>query len=40
MKRYTPEKLVAETALRKAGFSEARSDRHASKPWISVLAKK
>ena len=29
-----------ETALRKAGFSDVRTDHHPSKPWITVLAKK
>ncbi len=29
-----------ETALRKAGFSEVRSNHHASRPWIRVLARK
>jgi ubiquinone/menaquinone biosynthesis C-methylase UbiE len=31
---------VIETALRKAGFSDVRTDHHPSKPWITVLAKK
>lgn len=29
-----------ETALRKAGFSDVRTEHHPSKPWITVLAKK
>ena len=38
MKCYTAEEL--ETALRKAGFSEIRTDHHDRKPWICVLARK
>ncbi len=38
MKVYTAEEL--ETALRKAGFTEVWTDRYASKPWITVLARK
>ncbi len=38
MKVYTAEEL--ETALRKAGFTEVHTDRYASKPWITVLARK
>ncbi len=38
MKVYTAEEL--EAALRKAGFTEVRTDRYASKPWITVLARK
>lgn len=38
MKCYTADEI--EAALRKAGFSEVNSDHHASKPWITVLAKK
>ena len=29
-----------ETALKKAGFTDVRTDHHPSKPWITVLAKK
>ena len=29
-----------EEALRKAGFSDVQADHHASKPWITVLARK
>ncbi len=35
---YTAEQLTS--ALKKAGFSEVRADRHPEKPWISVLAGK
>lgn len=38
MKVYKAEEL--EAALRKAGFTEARSDPYGSKPWITVLARK
>ena len=38
MKVYTAAEI--EAALKKAGFSEIRSDRRSSKPWIAVLAKK
>ena len=38
MKVYTAEEL--EAVLRKTGFSEVRSEHHASKPWITVLARK
>ena len=38
MKVHTVETI--EMALRKAGFSEVRTDHHPSKPWITVLAKK
>lgn len=38
MKVYKAEEL--EAALRKAGFTEARSDHYGSKPWITVLARK
>ena len=38
MKVYTAEEL--EAALRKAGFTEVHTDRYASKPWITVLARK
>ena len=38
MKVYTAEDL--EAALRKAGFTEVNHDHHASKPWITVLARK
>lgn len=29
-----------EAALKKAGFSDVRTDHHPSKPWITVPAKK
>ncbi len=38
MKCYTPEQI--EAALKASGFSVVTSDHHASKPWITVLAKK
>jgi len=38
MKCYTAEEL--EAALRNAGFSDVRWDRHGKKPWICVLARK
>ena len=38
MKNYTPPQI--EAALNKAGFSEVSCDRHPSKPWITVIAKK
>ena len=38
MKCYTPQEL--ETALRAAGFAEVVSDRHPSRPWLTVVAKK
>ena len=38
MKNYTAEEI--ETALKAAGFSEAVSDHHPSRPWITVLARK
>jgi ubiquinone/menaquinone biosynthesis C-methylase UbiE len=38
MKCYTAEQLTA--ALTAAGFSEVKTDRHPSKPWLTVLAKK
>ncbi len=38
MKCYTPKQI--EAALRDAGFSEVTADRHPSKPWITVIAKK
>lgn len=38
MKNHTVEEI--EAALRAAGFSKVKSDRHKSKPWITVLAKK
>lgn len=38
MKTYTAEQI--ESALKAAGFSGIRTDRHPSKPWIAVLAKK
>ena len=38
MKVYTAAQI--EAALKKAGFSETRSDRYPSKPWIAVLARK
>ena len=37
MKVYKAEEL--EAALRKAGFTEVNTDHHASKPWITVLAR-
>ncbi len=38
MRCYTAEEL--ETALRAAGFVEVSHDRHPSRPWITVLARK
>ncbi len=38
MKCYTAEQLTA--ALKKAGFSEVQADRHPSRPWLTVLARK
>ena len=38
MKCYTAQAL--EAALRAAGFAEAESDRHPSKPWLTVVARK
>ena len=38
MKCYTAEQL--EAALRAAGFSEVRVERHPEKPWIAMMAKK
>ena len=38
MKNYTAEQI--EAALRKAGFSSVSCHHHASKPWITVIAKK
>ena len=38
MKVHTAETI--EAALKKAGFSDVRTDHHPSKPWIAVLAKK
>ena len=38
MKVYRVEEL--EAALRKAGFTEVRTDHYESKPWITVLARK
>ena len=38
MKCYTAQEL--EAALRAAGFTEAVSDHHPNKPWITVVAKK
>ena len=38
MKCYTAEELTA--ALKKAGFSEVQADRHPSRPWLTVLARK
>lgn len=38
MKCYTPDQI--DTALKKAGFSEVKSDHYPSKPWITVLARK
>ena len=38
MKCYTAEKLTS--ALKAAGFSEVKSDRHPSKPWLAVTARK
>lgn len=38
MKVYTEEEITR--ALKAAGFSEIKTDRYPSKPWITVLAKK
>ena len=38
MKCYTAQEL--EAALRTAGFAEVASDRHPSKPWLTVVARK
>ena len=38
MKCYTPEQI--ESALKSAGFSSVKTEHHASKPWICVLATK
>lgn len=38
MKNHTVEEIKA--ALKAAGFSDVKSDHHASKPWITVLARK
>ena len=38
MKCYTAEELTA--ALKKAGLSEVQADRHPSRPWLTVLARK
>lgn len=38
MKAYTAETI--EAALKKAGFSETKTQHHPSKPWITVLARK
>lgn len=38
MRCYTPEEI--EAALKAAGFSEVKSDRHPSRPWLAVLARK
>ncbi len=38
MKNYTAGQI--EAALKAAGFSEAVSDHHASRPWITVIARK
>ena len=38
MKNHTVEEI--EAALLSAGFSEVKTDRHPSKPWITVLARK
>ena len=38
MKVYTGEPI--ESALKTAGFSDVKTERHPSKPWITVLAKK
>lgn len=35
---YTPAEIT--NALKKAGFSQVNSDRHPSKPWITVIARK
>lgn len=38
MKCYTAKEI--ETALKAAGFSAVKADRHRAKPWITVIAKK
>ena len=38
MKCYTAEALT--TALKAAGFSEVRTDRHPNRPWLAVVAGK
>ncbi len=38
MKCYTAEQLTE--ALTSAGFSEVKTDRHPSKPWLTVLARR
>ena len=38
MKCYIAEEI--ETALKKAGFSEVKSDHYSGEPWISVLARR
>ena len=38
MKNYTIADI--EAALKKAGFSEIKSDHHKSKPWITIVARK
>ena len=38
MKCYTAEQIA--DALKKAGFSEVKTDHHENKPWITVIAKK
>ena len=38
MKCYTAEQLTA--ALRSAGFSEVKTERHPSRPWLMVLARR
>jgi len=38
MKAHTAEAI--ESALRSAGFTEVRIDRHPSRPWIAVVARK
>ncbi|MBQ8921593.1 MAG: class I SAM-dependent methyltransferase [Oscillospiraceae bacterium] len=38
MRCYTPDEITK--ALKAAGFSEVNANRHPSKPWITVLAKK
>ena len=38
MKCYTAEELTA--ALKAAGFSEIRTDRHPNKPWLTATARK
>ncbi len=38
MKCYTAQEL--EAALRSAGFTEVKCDRHPSRPWLTVVAKK